>query len=255
MGARVSDLPLVNVTREVVHELTRLLAEHGVLVFPEQDLDDEALVGFLGRFGELVFTAGETPVNGFPDLNVITNTGQSIPPRSSFHVDSSYLSRPPAYTALRTVTVPAKGGQTLFTQPVPGIRDVATGHAKRLRLRTVHHVVTGVDPGPDEESAANHPLFIRHPVSGRTALYLSTPQRCVAISGLPHDEAEETIRFLLHHSTRNDNLLRHTWALGDVVTWDNACVLHKADHSSVVGDRTMHRGMSRGYATTPLAPA
>ena len=25
--------------------------------------------------------------------------------------------------------------------------------------------------------------------------------------------------------------------------WDNACVLHRADHSGVVGDRVMHRGM------------
>jgi taurine dioxygenase len=30
--------------------------------------------------------------------------------------------------------------------------------------------------------------------------------------------------------------------------WDNGCVLHKADHAGVVGDRVMHRGMVASYA-------
>lgn len=97
--------------------------------------------------------------------------------------------------------------------------------------------------------------LIRHPVSGRTALYVSTPQRCVSISCLPAVEAEETIRFLLDHSTRADNTLRHGWSPGDVVMWDNTCVLHRADHGGVVGDRVMHRGMARGYASSGLASA
>jgi taurine dioxygenase len=29
--------------------------------------------------------------------------------------------------------------------------------------------------------------------------------------------------------------------------WDNGCVLHRGDHSDVVGDRVMHRGMVAGY--------
>ncbi len=28
-----------------------------------------------------------------------------------------------------------------------------------------------------------------------------------------------------------------------MVIWDNGCVLHRADHAGVVGDRVMHRGM------------
>ena len=61
-------------------------------------------------------------------------------------------------------------------------------------------------------------------------------------------EAEDTVAFLYAHSTREDNVLRHAWSPGDVVMWDNGCVLHRADHADVVGDRVMHRGMSAGYA-------
>jgi taurine dioxygenase len=51
------------------------------------------------------------------------------------------------------------------------------------------------------------------------------------------------VRYLFEHSTRPDNVYAHAWAPGDVVMWDNRCVMHKADHDGVVGDRTMHRGM------------
>ncbi len=48
--------------------------------------------------------------------------------------------------------------------------------------------------------------------------------------------------------------MRHAWSPGDVVMWDNRCVLHRADHSDVVGDRVMHRGMVAGQVTRPPGP-
>lgn len=56
-------------------DLRALLAQHGVVVLREQQLDDTGLVALLRRLGELAFTAGETPVPGHPDLNVIGNIG------------------------------------------------------------------------------------------------------------------------------------------------------------------------------------
>ena len=107
----------------------------------------------------------------------------------------------------------------------------------------MRHVVTGLDLGPDEETEAEHPIARPHPRSGRPALYLSTPQRCAAVSGMGAEQAERTVAELIEHSTRPGNVYRHSWAPGDVVIWDNAAVMHQADHSGVVGDRVMHRGM------------
>ena len=75
------------------------------------------------------------------------------------------------------------------------------------------------------------------------ALYLSTPARCAAVSGLASSEAAETVRDLYERSTAESNTMRHAWSPGDVVMWDNRCVLHRADHSDVVGDRVLHRGL------------
>jgi len=33
--------------------------------------------------------------------------------------------------------------------------------------------------------------------------------------------------------------------------WDNSAVLHRADHSDVIGDRVMHRGMVATYSGAP----
>lgn len=253
VGVAVTGLSLYEFGDDEVAQLEGLLARHGVVVMPEQHIDDTAFVAFLRRFGELVFTAGETPVPGFPDLNVISNVGRTMPPRSTFHVDTSYVRRPPAYTALRAVEIPARGGETLFSNQYRAFDTLPAPLRETLDGRTIRHVVTGIDVstlGADDETEAEHPVFRPHPVSGRTALYLSTPARCAAISGMDATGTAETVAYLYAHSTREDNVHRHAWSAGDVVMWDNGCVLHRADHTDVVGDRVMHRGMAAGYGGT-----
>ena len=247
VGVRITGLSLADVDAGQAADLRRLLATRGVLVLPGQDADDPDFIAFLKRFGDLSFTSGETPVDGHPDLNLISNVGRSTPPRSVFHVDTSYVRQPPAYTALRAVTVPAEGGETVFTNQYRAYATLPRVLRDHLAGRTIRHQVTGLQLGGEDETAAEHPVFRPHPLSGHTVLYISTPERCVSISGLADDEARATIEFLYAHSTAAENTYRHAWAPGDVVMWDNGCVLHRADHSGVRGDRVMHRGMVAGY--------
>lgn len=254
VGARIDGVDLRTLDDGEIGELEALLAERGVVVLTEQTLDDDEFTHFLTRLGPLFFTAGETPVPGHPDLNVISNVGRSTAPRSTFHVDTSYVAAPPAYTALRAVSIPSEGGQTLFTNQYRAYETLDEDLRHHLADRTMTHVATGVELTEDDEDHATHPLLRKHPVSGRTALYLTTPARCAAVSGMDADEAEALVARLYTHSTSPENTYRHAWAAGDVVIWDNGCVLHRADHSGVVGDRVMHRGMSVGYAGRTADP-
>ncbi|MCD2196914.1 TauD/TfdA family dioxygenase [Actinomycetospora endophytica] len=246
VGAEITGLavgPLDDVTA-----LRDLLAEHGVLVLPDQgDVDDERFTAFLRSFGDLAFTTGEAPLAGHPDLNVVSNVGRTEPPRSTFHIDTGYVARPPAYTALRAVEVPEQGGRTLFSNQFRAHDTLPDELRQRVQGRTLCHVVTGLDLGPDDEAAADHPVLRPHPVSGRVALYLDAPKRCAAVSGMGEEEAADTVTALLEHSTRDDNVHRHAWRPGDVVIWDNGAVMHRADHDGVVGHRVMHRGMVATY--------
>jgi taurine dioxygenase len=255
VGVEVSGLDLDAAGPDDVDHLQNLLARHGVVIMRGQDVDDPAFLGFLRRFGELAVTTGEPPLPGYPDLNLVSNVGRTTPPRSTFHVDTSYVRHPPAYTALRAVRIPAQGGETLFTNQYRAYDTLPADVRERLRGRTIRHEVTGLDLGPDDETAAEHPVFRPHPISGRTALYLSTPQRCTAISGLDDAAAREMIDFLFAHSTAADNTYWHAWSTGDVVMWDNGCVLHRADHDGVVGDRVLHRGMVARYPVSATTGA
>ncbi len=252
IGVRVDDLDLACADDAAIARLAALLAEHGVIVVPGQALDDAGFVAFLKRFGPLAFTKGEAHAPGFPDLNVVSNVGRATPPKSVFHVDTSYVRTPPAYTALRAVAIPAEGGETLFTNQYRAYDTLPAHIREHLDGRTITHVVTGVELEPGDEAAAAHPVFRPHPVTGRIALYLTTPKRCAGISGLSDAEAAATVQHLFEHSTRAENTFRHAWSPGDVVMWDNACVLHRGDHGRVVGDRVMHRGMVAEHLTTPL---
>ena len=260
LGVEVTGLDIATATDDDIVGLRTLLAGRGVVVLRDQHVDDEAFLGFLRSFGPLTFTAGETPVDGFPDLNVISNVGRTEPPRSTFHVDSSYLSTPPAYTALRAVQIPSQGGETVFTDQYRAAETLPAELRERVAGRSIRHVVTGIDPAlltDDDETEAEHPVLRPHPLSGRPALFLTTPKRCAAISGMGDDEAADLVAQLYAHSTTEENSLAHAWAPGDVVVWDNACVLHRGDHSVVVGDRVMHRGMVRdhGPRATDGAPS
>lgn len=115
IGMQVRDIDLAAVDADTIGQLQGLLARHGVLVFPGQHIDDETFTHFLKAFGTMTFSVGETPVDGHEDLNLISNVGRTVPPRSEFHVDTSYVRKPPAYTALRAVQIPSEGGETLFS--------------------------------------------------------------------------------------------------------------------------------------------
>jgi taurine dioxygenase len=243
IGARLTGLRVDTVDVATVAQVRHLLAEHGVLVLRGQHADDAGFVRFLRSFGPTMFTAGETPVPGHPELNVVSNVGRVKPRQSTFHTDTSYVRNPPAFTALRAVAVPERGGQTLFTNQYAAYDTLPDEIRQQLEGRAITHVVTGLQLRPDEETSAAHPVFNVHPVSGRTYLYLSTPKRCARVSGVSSEQAAGTVDFLFAHSTRADNVYRHVWSPGDVVMWDNRCVLHRADHDGVLGDRVMHRGM------------
>lgn len=226
--------------------LKQVIANNGVVVFRRQAGSDADFVAFLSRLGSMTFTAGEIPVAHQPDLNVVSNIGRDRPPRSVFHTDTSYVARPPAFTALRAVTIPAVGGATLFSDQYRAYETLPSRLKEQLADARVLHVMSGLTLDEHQETQSWHPLFLRHPLTDRLALFLSTPKRCQAISGMAVDKAQRLVRLLYQHSIRHYRLYRHNWQPGDIAIWDNRCTMHRADHSAVIGDRVLHRGLVLG---------
>lgn len=228
---------------ELAEDLRRLISHARVVVFRNQTTDDAGLVRFLSSLGELTFTPGEIPVTGAPNLNVVSNAGRSTPPRSVFHTDTSYVERPPSFTALRPVQLPQSGGATLFSDQVGIANRLPARIRSWLRGRTVLHQASGLEV---ESPATRHPLFRRHPITDEVALYLSTPARCIQLSDVDERTSTRVIGALYERSIRPSALYRHEWREGDILIWDNRVTMHRADHDDVTGDRILHRGMVRG---------
>lgn len=244
-GIEVRGLVLTTPT-ETAGRLRPHLERNGLAVLREQNIDDGVFVAFLEAFGPMVFTDGETSVEHAPMLNVVSNVGRTKPPRSVFHSDTTYVPQPPSFTALRPVLLPEGGGATLVIDQTALYDRLSPQEAAALRHARVKHRVTGLD-GRDDEIW--HPLLRRHPGTGRIAVFLSTPERCVEMAGA--EPSAPDIETLYARSTAPDCVYTHVWEPGDILIWDNRSTMHKADHTGVMGDRVLHRGMVAGEAPIP----
>jgi alpha-ketoglutarate-dependent 2,4-dichlorophenoxyacetate dioxygenase len=222
--------------------------EHSVLVFRGQALDDDAQIAFSRRFGGLEVTRSMNPAAGTPfarQSNLDIKTGEVIPPDDRrmvyqlanmlWHSDSSFKEVPSLCSLLSARIVPPVGGATEFastrcaypTLPEPLKRRVETAVA-------VHDFSWSRDqirPGffTEKERAefppVRHPLVRANPVNGRRALFLGA--HASHIEGISVEEGRALLRELLEHVTRPEFCYRHEWQEGDLVIWDNRCVLHR----------------------------
>jgi taurine dioxygenase len=188
-GVEITEIDIRTAEDDYIHNLKHLLADNGVVVIHNQSIGDAEFVTFLHRLGSLTFTAGETPVPHQPWLNLVSNVGRKCPPRSVFHTDTSYIVQPPAYTALKAVSLPESGGETLFSNQYLAFETLPVRVKSKLSNAMVLHVASGVMLDHDRENQAWHPLFRQHPISGQIALFLSTPERCQSIKGLDLEES------------------------------------------------------------------
>ena len=99
-----------------IAEIRKAWLGHQVLAFPDQKMTDEDLERFtqyFGPFGDDPFIA---PIAGHPHIIAVQRAADETAPifAESWHTDWSFQQRPPAGTCLFGITIPPKGGDTLF---------------------------------------------------------------------------------------------------------------------------------------------
>jgi taurine dioxygenase len=116
----------------------------------------------------------------------------------------------------------------------------------------VFHWEGGRRPGyyANDLPPVDHPLVRTHPETGRPALYLGN--HATRILGLADDEGAALLGALLRHATLADFTYAHRWRAGDLVMWDNRCLLHRAvaNYEMNRHRRVMHRNVVKG--TVPV---
>ena len=160
-GVELNGFNAISATDDEVARLSSLLGECGFVVLRKQSISDEAFSSLLARLGPMMFTEGETAIDGFPMLNCVSNVGRKTSPKSVFHSDTSYVDQPPAFTALRPVTIPQAGGETLISDQYTAYETLPEGFKRALRETRALHVATGVPIDEIGQSECWHPLFRR----------------------------------------------------------------------------------------------
>ena len=241
---------------------------HHVVVFPEQVLSREQQFAFIANFGEVErHGARNAQPKRYAAAHVISNldkdgnpVDRSTSPVSNYrwHTDKGYYRMPPMSTALYAVELPPRGGDTEFANTAMGYAALPEATKRRIEgLRVVFYWGAGArQPGTSPRSPAearehppvDHPLVRTHPETGRKALYLGN--HASHILGMPEAEGRALLDKLLEHTTEPQFVYTHRWRIGDLVMWDNRCLLHRAVANYDMGRhrRVLHRSVVRGTA-------
>ncbi len=153
-----------------------------------------------------------------------------------WHTDKSYHAAPAFTTILHALEVPPEGGDTQYSNTRLAHDALAPAMKARLAdLKAVHDWVasrinSGTSPATEEQRRerppVTHPLVRTHPDSGQKALYLGV--HLSHIVGLPEAESTALLAELTAHIEQPQFTYTHRWRKGDVVMWDNCCLLHRA---------------------------
>jgi taurine dioxygenase len=245
--------------------LRRLFSERSVLVMRKQSLQPADLLQAVELFGE-VFEQQNTRFSlpECPQIHYLSNEdrypdGQRYIPGSGYHTDHSNEACPPKATALHAVELPSSGGDTQFANMQMAYAALPTKLKTRVDgLRAVHvyqsHLskrkLMGLTAERQQRVAQpmNHPLVRKHPETDKPSIYIN-PIRIERIEGYDEQQTVALLEQLLAHATQAQFEYRHKWQHGDLVLWDNRCLLHKANGDYDMSERRyMYRVMLRGDA-------
>jgi len=203
-----------------------------------------------------------------PPLTADGRLPVQFPHRRGWHTDQSYRRPPPDISLfLGVLPVPQGQGQTLFADGTaaydaltPAMQARIAGleglHVGSGAGRTRQAMLAGETPRAlkPHERPQRQPIVRVHPVTGQRALYLCEFGQMDWLEGPivgmepgPEGEGGQLVMELMSHMTQLDFVYVHEWTAGDLVIWDNRCLVHAAtwfdaDHERRIMWRTTVSG-------------
>jgi taurine dioxygenase len=249
--------------RKLIHDAW---LEHLFLVFHGQRLSDPDLVDVSRIFGEPEIAAVAPKDGIFHQIAVISNVMEDGKPLGAlgagellWHSDHSFNERPLGAAMLYALEIPDEGGNTFFgnmylaldtlpsrlRQRIEGLTIKNDGSLNSAGIRRTDAVITDLRTyeGP------SHPIVRTHLETGYNALYLGRRPNAY-INGLEIEDSEALLNELWTHACQPRFAWSHKWSVGDLVVWDNRCLMHRRDSFDSSARRVMHRAQCAGDRPT-----
>ena len=267
-GAEILGLDLaLPLTHETAQRIQDAFLSHHLVVVRDQKLTRPQMGAFAALFGELegniLRNADGSTLESIHEISNLDARG--MPAENSYiksnyhwHTDKAYLPVPALLTMLHAIELPQSGGDTEFADMTSAYAALSDEDKQRIAdLRVVHsfefmRASTGDRPLTDAERAAappvTHPLVRTHPQTGAKSLLLG--MYCSHVIGMPAGESRALLDRLLTHATQPRLVYAHRWLPGDLVFWDNRCLLHRAiaNYDRGKSRRVLQRLVIRGHA-------
>jgi taurine dioxygenase len=268
VGAFVDGIDLnEEISPATVTEMREALGDHGVLFLRNQNISSEQQIAFAERFAKININRFFTPVADYPKIaEVRKEPDQKKNIGGGWHTDHSYDTDPAMGSILLALETPPKGGDTIFASMFSAYDTLSDGLKETLsRLRATHssrHVFgpdaprfkdKNIDVGDRLHNAelatqdSVHPMVIRHPISGRKALFVN-PGFTVGIEGWAEKESKALLEMLYEHAKQPEHAYRFQWQPGSIAFWDNRATWHYAVNDYHGARRLMHRITLEGEA-------
>ncbi|MDB5865766.1 MAG: Taurine catabolism dioxygenase TauD [Betaproteobacteria bacterium] len=277
LGAEVRCGDLRRADAGVIRQIRAAWLDHLVVLFRGQQLSDDDLIAFGRGFGEFQYSnplpsplASEGKVRqggrqeARPEITIVSNiveNGVALGGLGDgelvWHTDMSSFEVPPNQTALYAIEVPQSGGRTGFNNMYAAYDTLPPQLRARVENLQLKHDATIDAAGYVRRNFADaptdlrtspggvHPLVRTHPETGRNCLFLGRRAKSYLV-GLSIEESEALLDELWAHATQASLEWFHEWQPGDLLMWDNRCVMHRREPFDAAARRALHRVVITG---------
>ncbi len=261
LGARIIGVDLARgVDDALFRSIHQAFLQYQVLLFGTQDLPPARQVEFARHFGEVqIHVMNQYRADGHPELYRLSNLDENGNPNGkhpdkgtlAWHTDGSWRHVTGQATIIYAEVVAGEGGETHFCDMYGAYERLSPEWKKRIAsLRAVHNLDFsrtrrhGEDPMTEaqrrEVPPVDHPIVRTHPDTGRKCLFLG--DHAEYIVGMDYDEGRALIDELNALAVHPDLTYEHRWTPGELIVWDNRCLMHCAtDYDPAVQRRVVRR--------------
>ena len=273
-GARVTGLDASKpMSNRILTKIESAINEYSFLCFPDQSMNDDRHLAFTKQLGEPEeshVALGESgTVTYFGTIGNVQQDGSKLGndhKKTKFltgnymwHTDSSFRPVPAKLSIMCAYEVPSEGGATQFVSLRAAYRRLDKGTQKRIKhLVAIHDYVysrskVGADAVSPSLAASLPPvpqkLVRTNPANGGKNYYLGAHAK--TIEGWNEWEARILLDDLQDFATKPEHTYSHIWQPGEVVIWDNRCLLHRgAGYDADKYRRYMRQTRVRGDCPT-----
>jgi len=149
-----------------------------------------------------------------------------------WHTDLAHSRQNARFGFLDALEVPEEGGNTLFANGYAALEALSPADRERLAGLEVYHIGDGREypkpgeaPAPGEPEPIKRPVVVTNPATGRRALFLSQLRGGSPYRAVDQSRADE-VAALTAHLTSPRFVYEHHWQMGDLVMWDQICLVH-----------------------------